>query len=294
MAVFSMNSILVQPTSLFTNLGLVIQFHCEGSQGASYQWQKQFYGNNWEDILVADNITANTDTLTWVPDRYDIRFRCAVSFPDPETLYTDSAEITPGSPPNVGMYDGWYYSERYGGLDETQHWHNINRLMSIFVGQWHWTPECASAVCGNIWAESSASPGTWETWPLHGEEDTGRGYGFVQWTAARTTYIAYCNATFPLTQWRNNGTYQVSRLKYEWDHNIEWVGHGGWNNVYSDIAPADLSDRFILGYLRPTQAEYERTRGNRMRLALRVYENYKRFLIIPILKKMTIEGRRNR
>ena len=289
-----MNSIVQQPTDLVTNLGLVIGFYCEGSAGATYQWQKQIYGGNWEDILVTDNSTARNSLLNWVPDRYDIRFRCAVSFPDPETIYSNSAEITPGSPPNTGMYDGWYYCERYGGLNQTQQWHNINRLMNIFVVQWGWTPECASAVCGNIWAESSASPGTWETWPNGGEENTGRGYGFVQWTAARTTYIAFCNTTYPLQQWRNNGTFEVARLKYEWDHNTEWVGHGGWNNVHSDLPPAELSDRFILGYLRPTQAEYEATRGNRMRLALRVYENWKQFLLIPILKKITLEGRKNR
>ena len=289
-----MNSITRQPQDTVTNLGLVFYLRCEGSTGATYQWQKQIYGNNWEDIDVLDNPTANTYELKWVPDRYDIRFRCAVSWPDPETIYSNSAEINAGSPPNVGMYDGWYYCERYGGLNETQQWFNINKLMNIFVVQWGWTPECASAVCGNIWAESSASPGTWENWPVNGEENTGRGYGFVQWTAARTTYIAFCNDTYPLTQWRNNGTYEVARLKWEWDHNTEWSGYGGWNNVHSDIAPADLSDRFILGYLRPTQAEYEATRGNRKRLTLRVFENYKRFSLIPILKKITLEGRRNK
>ena len=286
-----MNSIIIQPVDTVTNLGLVTEFHCEGSGGEVYRWQYCVDGSNWIDI---DNSTATTDTLKWVPDTYDIQFRCRLIFQDLETLYSNAVDITPGTPANVGQFQGWYYSERYGGLNTTQRWHNINRLMNIMVVQWGWTPECSSAICGNIWAESGASPGSWETWPQYGEENTGRGYGFVQWTAARTTIIPYANTYFPLQQWRNNGDIQVSRLKYEYDNNIEWIGHGGWNSVHSDKAPADLSEDFSLGYLRMTEAEYEVSKANRMRYSIMVFENYKRLPLIPILKKITLEGRKNR
>ena len=97
-----------------------------------------------------------------------------------------------------------------------------------------------------------------------------------------------------MQQWRNNRDIQIARLQYEWNHNIEWVGYGGWNNVHSDIAPADLADRFVLGYLRPTQAEYESSIGNRKRYAIMIFENWKNFLLIPLLKKITLQGRRHK
>ncbi len=286
-----MNSIIEQPIDTISNLGLITGFHCEGSAGARYQWQIRPHNGTFSDII---NNTSQTDTLQYVPDTYEVYFRCKLTFPDTEILYTNEVEIIAGQPPNVGMFGGWYYSERYGGLTTTQRWHNVNRLMNIMINTWGWTPEASAGICGNIWAESGASPGSWEVWPQGGQENTGRGYGFVQWTAARTTIIPYANQYYPMTQWRNNADIQVSRLNYEWQHNIEWVGHGGWNRVYSDSAPADIADDFVLGYLRPTQAEYESSIGNRKRYAIMIFENYRRLPLIPILKKLTIEGRRNK
>lgn len=286
-----MNSIIEQPIDTISNLGLITAFHCEGSAGANYQWQMRPHNGTFSDII---NNTAQTDTLNYVPDTYEVYFRCKLTFPDTEILYTNEVEIIAGQPVNVGMFNGWYYSERYGGLNTTQRWHNINRLMNIMINQWGWTPEASAGICGNIWAESGASPGSWEVWPQGGQENTGRGYGLVQWTAARSTIIPYANQYFPLVQWRNNGDIQVSRLRYEWQNNIEWVGHGGWNMVHSDKAPADIADDFVLGYLRPTQAEYESSIGNRKHYALMIYDNYRRLPLIPILKKLTIEGRKNR
>ena len=291
MAVFSMNSIAVQPVDAVTNLGLVTEFHCEGSAGATYQWQMRIHGGTFNDVI---NSTSQLDTFMYVPDRYDVYFRCKLTFPDSEILYTNEVEITPGSPANVGMFNGWYYSERYGGLNTTQRWYNCNKMMNTFVNLWGWAPEASAGICGNIWAESGFSPGSWEVWPQGGEENTGRGYGLVQWTAARSTIIPYANQYFPLQQWRNNGEIQMARLAYEKQNNIEWVGHGGWNRVYSDAAPADIADDFVLGYLRPTQAEYESSIGNRKRYAIMVFENWKRIPLIPILKKITLQGRRNK
>ena len=290
---FSMsNSIVEQPVTAISNLGLITGFHCEGSAGATYQWQSRPHNGSFSDIL--NNNTAQLDTLKVVPSTYEMYYRCKLTFPDNEVLYTISVDITPGSPPNVGMYNGWYYSERYGGLNETQRWYNCNKMMNIFVNQWHWTPEAASGICGNIWAESGFSPGSWEVWPQGGEENTGRGYGFVQWTAARSTIIPYAEQYFPMQQWRNNGDIQISRLDYEKRHNTEWSGYGGWNTVYSDEAPAEIADKFVKGYLRPTDAEYQSSIGNRKRYAIMIFENWKNFFLIPILKKITVQGRRNK
>ena len=285
-----MNSITVQPVNTISNLGLITSFHCEGSTGAAYQWQMRPHNGQYADII---NPASQTDTLQYVPDTYEVYFRCVLTFPDTEILYSNEVEITPGTPANVGMFNGWYYSERYGGLNTQQRWYNINKLMNIFVNQWQWTPEAASGICGNIWAESGASPGSWEVWPQGGQENTGRGYGFVQWTAARTTIIPYANQYFPMVQWRNNGDIQVSRLAYEKSVNTEWVGFGGWNNVYSDKPPAEIADNFVKGYLRPTEAEYEASIRTRMRYAIMIFEQYKQLPLIPILKKLTEQGRRN-
>ena len=285
------HSIVEQPTDVLSNLGLITGFHCEGSAGASYQWQIRPHNGTFSNIY---NNTAQLDTLQYVPDTYEVYFRCKLTFPDSEILYTNEVEIIPGSPQNVGLYNGWYYSERYGGLSSSQRWNNINKLMNIMVLQWRWTEECSAAICGNIWAESGASPGAWEDWPQHGKENTGRGYGLVQWTAAISTIIPYANQYYPMQQWRNNGDIQVSRFKFEYDHNIEWIGYGGWNNVHSTKAPADLSENFCLGYLRMTAQEYEATKETRMRYSISVYQNYKRLPLIPILKKITLEGRKNR
>ena len=286
-----MNSIVEQPVNATSNLGLITAFHCEGSAGATYQWQIRPHNGIFSDI---NNNTAQLDTLQYVPDTYEVYFRCKLTFPDSEILYTNEVEIIVGSPPNVGMFNGWYYSERYGGLNETQRWYNCNKMMNIFVNQWHWTVEAASAICGNIWAESGFSPGSWEVWPQGGQENTLRGYGFVQWTDAKSTIISYANQYFPMIQWRNNGDIQISRLDYEKRNNIEWVGYGGWNSVYLSNPPADIADDFVRGYLRPTTAEYESSIANRKRYAIMIFENYKRLPLIPILKKMTREGRRNR
>lgn len=285
------NSIVVQPVDTITNLGLVTQFHCEGSGGEVYRWQYCTDGSTWVDI---DNVTSTTDTLSWVPDTYDIQFRCRLIFPDLETLYSNAVDITPGEPANTGFYDGWYYSERYGGLSREEQWYNINKLMNRMVVQWHWTKECSSAICGNIWAESSCSPGNWENWPRNGEERTDRGYGWVQWTPASRTLIQYANNTFPLQQWRNSGEIQASRLKWECDNHFDWLGHGGWNSVYSTKAPADLCEDFIRGYLRPTEEQIQATLANRMRYTLMIYEQYNAFSLIPIFKKITEQGRRNK
>lgn len=286
-----MNEILVQPTDQISNLGLVTEFHCEGSTGCTYQWQIRPHNGTFSDITEPE-YTPTTDTLHYVPDSYERYYRCKLTFPG-EILYTNEVEIIVGQPANTGMYNGWWYCERYEGLTMEQKWHNLERLMRILIS-WGWTKECAAAVAGNVWAESNASPGTWEDWPRGGEERTGRGYGFVQWTAASSTIIPYCMSTFPGQQWRNNGDFQVERLKYEWNHGIEWVRYGGWNNVHSTDAPADICERFIRGYLRPTEAEIEATLGTRMRYSLYCFEHYSGFLLIPILKKMTREGRKNR
>ena len=291
MAGFSMNSIIQQPIDTVTNLGLVFQLYCEGSAGATYQWQSRSRWGTWADI--EGNDTARTNLLTWVPDTYNIEFRCKLSFPDSEILYSNAVTISPGTPPNVGSYNGWFYSERYGGLNEEQRWANVYKILMSFR-IWGWTAECSAAICGNMWAESGMSPGSWEEWPSNGEENTGRGYGLVQWTSAMSTIITYCNTDFPLTQWRNNGDYQVSRLKWEFDRHTEWSGYGGWSNVYSHDEVDILCENFVYGYLRPTPEQAEATMRNRKYYSNMVYEKTKILWLIPVLKKLTPEGRRNR
>lgn len=285
------NSIVVQPDNVVSNLGLITEFHCEGSAGASYQWQIRNYNEQFTDII---NPTSTTDTLHYVPDKYEVYFRCVLTFPDSEILYTNEVEITPGEPPNVGMFNGWYYSERYHGMTSTQRWHNITKLMNIMVHQWQWTKEAASGICGNIWAESMFSPGDWQEWPLHGKEDTTRGYGLVQWTPAKDTLIPYAKQYFPDVQWRNNADIQLSRFYYEYTNNFEWISYGGWNTVHSTESPGRIAELFVRGYLRPGAAEIERTLGNRMFYAFQIYEQYQDIFLIPILKKITLQGRRNK
>lgn len=295
-----MNSIVLQPVTITSNLGLVCQFQCEGSSGAVYQWQYRFHNQQFSDIAGQvsymggtfdfNNIISNQNILKWVPFTYEMYYRCKITFPDSEILYTNEVEILQGNPPDTGIYNDWYYSELHS-IPDSQKWHNINKLMNAFVYRFGWSKEFASAVCGNIWAESWASPDCWESFI----DNISRGYGFVQWTAAIRTIIPFCFNTYPEGQWRHNGDYQIERLYYEWQNNIEFVGYGGWaGNVHSDRAPAELAENFVRGYLRPTQAEIESSLHNRMAYSIRVFENFTAIPLIPILKKLTIEGRRNR
>lgn len=303
-----MNSIDIQPQNQVSNLGLLTSFECVGSAGATYQWQIRKYGGSFVDANAPFQYAQSTfDLQLWpstnsiytiAPFSYDLYYRCEVTFPDNEVLYSNEVEITAGEPANVGTYNGWEYSERYGGLTVAQRWHNADRLMILFRS-WGWSVEFCSAVIGNMWAESGMSPGTWENWPAHLTENTGRGLGFVQWTAAINTLIPFCFNTYPNTQWRNNGTYQADRIYWEWQNNTEFSGYGGWaGNIHSTKPPGELCERFVWGYLRPTQQEGQATMTNRMRYSLMVYEKYYNnplmAILIPIMKKMTIEGRKNR
>ena len=302
-----MNSIEVQPQSQVSNLGLLTTFQCYG-QGATYQWQIRKHNGTFVDANTLFQYSqsqfnlalwpSTNPTYTIAPFSYDLYYRCKLTFPDSEVLYTNEVEITPGEPATVGSYNGWFYSERYGGLNSTQRWTNADHAMTAFIS-WGWSVEFASAVVGNMWAESSMSPGAWENWPQHGQENPMRGLGLVQWTAAINTLIPYCFNTFPNTQWRNNGRYQIDRIHWEWQNNTEFTSHGGWaGNIHSIKPPGELCANFVWGYLRPTQQEGESTMTTRMRYSLMVYERYYNnpfmALLIPIMKKMTIEGRKNR
>ena len=45
------NSIIEQPVTAISNLGLITGFHCEGSAGATYQWQSRPHNGSFTDMM---------------------------------------------------------------------------------------------------------------------------------------------------------------------------------------------------------------------------------------------------
>lgn len=280
-----MSSILVQPQNVNSNYGMVESFSIVIDSFDSIQWQiKQDNYSTWNDIQ-----DAIQTEYKFIVNSYVAKYRCKI-YSVETTLYSNEVQVIqiPQSG-RTGFDFGYYWEEVYAtGMTQDMKTYNATKFMKQLVTLWGWSKEFASAVCGNCWLECNMSPGTWESF-----DNKSRGYSWVQWTPS-TVLTDWCEQTYPLTQWRNNGQMALNRLKYEADNNIMYY----WQNMihrHGDVS--EMADDFCLNYLRPTPEQYEESIEARKARAVWVYNNIRvvpHGMFIWILKKMTPEGRKNK
>ena len=202
------------------------------------------------------------------------------------------------NPHLTGTLYGWYWATAYGDLTNDQRLHNAQLAVNILCRH-SFTHAAAAGIVGNMWAESSMSPGCYEEYPR-----LDRGYGLVQWTgnvdhSGMNPYIYWADQNG--WDWENNGPLEMNRILYERDNNIEFVGSaeypGGWltfqniglvedpQTIREDVEYA--AGMFLYDYLRPTPEEAAATVGNRKALAWMVYQNTKKPVPAWLLFKMS-------
>lgn len=216
----------------------------------------------------------------------------------------------------TGVKNGWYWAHSYGDMQQAWMEHNAQLALS-FLANHNFSKVAASAIVGNMWAESHVSPGCWETYG-----NMTRGYGLVQWTgnvripdtdppqySGMNPYIYWCNYDYdPPLDWENNGYLELKRILYEREHNIEfysrpgtiWPGVG-WSTFSNYGADAneqtangyinDAASMFLYNYLAPLDPDA--TLANRQYYSRWVYHNCK---IVPIwlLMKIADDNRKRR
>lgn len=162
------------------------------------------------------------------------------------------------------MYYGWYCTNVYMSLSSAEKDFNASRAMSYLLRE-GFTRESASAIIGNMWAESGLSPGQWQ-----GGTPYSGGYGLVQWTP----YTLYSDWAGP--DWENNGPLQMARLMYEKANGLEFYPTAPFNMTFTQFSQSTLSTDYLTevfekSYLRP--ANPDATLANRQYHARYVYEN---------------------
>lgn len=152
------------------------------------------------------------------------------------------------------MEYGWYVTDTYGGLSQSEREYNASRAMSL-LRQNGFTIYSAAGIVGNMWAESLMNPGQWQ-----GDTPFSGGYGLVQWTP----YTLY--SEWAVTDWENNGPKEIERILYERDNRLEFypsTQYPTWNwNKYEKFVPEEgLTDDetvnvcasvFLYNYMRPS------------------------------------------
>ena len=162
------------------------------------------------------------------------------------------------------MYYGWYCTNTYMGLSSTEKDYNCSKAMGYLLRN-GFTREAASAIIGNMWAESGMSPGQWE-----GGTPYSGGYGLLQWTP----YTLYSQWAGP--DWENNGNLQMDRLMYEKANGLEFYRTAPFNMSFNEFAVSTLSTDYLTevfekSYLRPSNPDA--TLANRQYHARYVYQN---------------------
>lgn len=173
----------------------------------------------------------------------------------------------------TGQLYGWYYTDTYGGLTQSERETNARLAMSA-LRQHGFTIYAAAGIVGNMWAESLMNPGQWQ-----GDTPFSGGYGLVQWTP----YTLYSD--WAVTDWENNGPKEIERILYERENGLEFYPsqtfpQWQWSN-FSALEPAEgqsatdavnaAASIFLYNYLRP--ADPSGSEANRQYHARYVYEH---------------------
>lgn len=151
-----------------------------------------------------------------------------------------------------GLFGNYYGSlqNESAALSEAEQQQNALYIL-VYLKQKGWTANAIAATLGNMQAESSINPGRWQNDDVGNTEN---GYGLVQWTPA-TKYIDWCTDK----DYSDYSTMDsnLSRLIYEVENNIQWIGTGDFSEMsFSDYATSnltvsELAKAFLLCYERP-------------------------------------------
>ena len=129
------------------------------------------------------------------------------------------------------MLYGWYVTDTYGGLSDSEKEYNASKAMT-FLRKQGFTKYAAAGFVGNMWTESQMNPAQWQSdTPFSG------GYGLVQWTP----YTKYSDWAGP--DWQANGPLEMQRIQYERENGIQFTPspeYPMWNwNTYAAMAPEE-------------------------------------------------------
>lgn len=136
----------------------------------------------------------------------------------------------------------WISGNRYLTLSEMRHNAEIFRAKMEGYG---FSINAICGMLGNIQTESQVNPGIWQSLkPFKG------GYGLVQWTPY-TNYSEWAGEG-----WENNGDKECERIKYEFEHGLQYYATKSYpmsasEFMKSDKAPAYLAYAFLYNYERP-------------------------------------------
>lgn len=134
-------------------------------------------------------------------------------------------------------------------LTQAQMENNADEVIFYFRSE-GWTDEAIAAMLGNMQHESNINPGIWENLTV----GTG-GYGLVQWTPY-TKYSDWVQQQSPGTEWRDNGDWQMYRIRYELQNGLQWLSTDQYPMTFAEFtqshaAPELLAQVWLYNYERP-------------------------------------------
>lgn len=131
---------------------------------------------------------------------------------------------------------------------------NANNI-AYFFRQQGWTLEAICGMLGNMQAESYLNPAQWQ----HNiaVESIYTGYGLVQWTP-RTKYTDFAESYG--IDWRNNYDFELTRIQYELEHDLQWqpvLWHGMTFAQYAQSTDSvyTLAEAFLRAYEAPADPD---------------------------------------
>lgn len=155
-----------------------------------------------------------------------------------------------------GFY-GMYYGNEFDSSNPLTY--DQMEVNALYIGAYligrGWTLNAIAGLLGNMQVESSLNPGRWQSDRVGGDS-VGHGYGLVQWTPY-TKYTEWVTGD-PSTMDNN-----LSRIIYEVDNNLQWIGAGEFSDMSfkefseSELDPYTLGRAFILCYERPADQSEE-------------------------------------
>lgn len=176
---------------------------------------------------------------------------------------------------NPELYDGWWVElnvyfrttdVRVYDPEDVQIY-NMNNVYDYFINL-GWTPNAIAGMLGNMMVESTVNPWRFQNGTVSWDNpsdiltDDG-GMGLTQWTPCRKYYSwAVAEDLDP-----KSGTSMCDRIKYEYDHNLQWsmdnYGQHTWNDfITSTESPEILARVFLWAYERPLNPDLSQRQAN--------------------------------
>ena len=145
---------------------------------------------------------------------------------------------------------GRYYGSTFASseaLTQTQMEANATYIYRYFRLR-GWSINAICGMLGNMQAESSLNPGSWESDNVGNRSG---GYGLVQWTPC-SNYFEWCGSLDPSRMDIN-----LSRIEYEFDNNIQYYPTSEYPETFQEFSTSTKSPEYLAtAFLK----NYERAR----------------------------------